>query len=108
MVINKNQRKPQVTLEDKEPKRTNGGCFFKLFISPATLVNTSVARFFTFMKTIEFQFLGEKKLIISVLVPNINGTGNPISDPAQKQSVPFPVLKIKPCFCPVLTKLNRN
>jgi hypothetical protein len=47
-------------------------------------------------------------MIISVLVPNINGTGNPISGAAQKKSVPFPVLKIKPCFCPVLTKLNWN
>jgi len=50
-------KEPQVTLEIKEPKRTNGRCFFKLFISPATLVETNVGQFFTFMKTIKFQFL---------------------------------------------------
>jgi hypothetical protein len=60
------------------------------------------------MKTIEFQFVKKNKMIIYVLVPNINGTGNPISGPPQKKSVPFPVLKIKPCFCPILTKLNQN
>jgi hypothetical protein len=38
------------------------------------------------MKTIEFQFLKKKKeRFISVLVTNINGTGNPISGPAQKK-----------------------